>query len=60
MWELFICVGISWMGCGMNHVHQYPTETACYKALALLRTNDYASAESNERRGMTAICRPKQ
>jgi uncharacterized protein YceK len=60
LWELFICAGITWGGCGSVTISDYSNEAACYRALAAMRVNDQSMAESDKRRSMYAFCRPKK
>ena len=60
MWELFICLGITWAGCGGYQTATYPSEESCYRALAAMRTGDQPVAESGKKRNTIAYCKPKK
>lgn len=60
MWELFICIGVTWAGCGAALITPYPSEESCYRALRELRTGDSPVGESGAKRNTVAYCRPKQ
>lgn len=59
-WILSICMGISAWGCGSVATPEYPSEEACYRALAAMKTGDQPVAESNTKRNTVAYCRPKK
>lgn len=50
MWQLVICAGITWAGCGTASVSLYPSEDSCYRALKALRIADQPVAESDKKR----------
>jgi hypothetical protein len=58
LWELFVCMGVSWAGCGSASVAVYPGEDACYRALREMKTGDSPVAESGKKRNTVAYCRP--
>jgi len=60
LWELVLCIGIYWGGCGRHEAVSMPNEEACYRALKALRTDESAPVESQSRRGSLAYCAPKQ
>lgn len=60
MWEMIMCLGITWAGCGSYKVSVYPSEASCYKALQAVRDNSQPVAESNKKLSMVAYCRPVQ
>lgn len=60
MWELVICVGVTWAGCGAHYVPAYPSEESCYRALREMKTGDQPVAESDKKRNTVAFCQPKQ
>lgn len=57
-WELYVCAGISSMGCGTSRGSWYPDETSCYRALEQLADQGQPAAESKSRRDIVAYCRP--
>ena len=64
MWTLWLCVGISWGGCGSGRVLEFPTKQACLETLATIRTLDdpkpSALAEGSAKRSAVAMCYPKE
>ena len=60
MWELFICIGVTWAGCGSVLITPYPSEESCYRALREMRTDDSPVGESGAKRNTVTYCRPKQ
>jgi hypothetical protein len=58
-WELFVCIGVTWAGCGSIIQTPYQSEDSCYRALRELRTGDSPTAESDKKRNTVAFCRPK-
>lgn len=60
VWELAICIGVSWAGCGTWQLERYPSEESCYRALVAMRTGDQPIAESGNKRNTVAYCRPPQ
>lgn len=60
IWELFVCLGVTFMGCGAVTVTKYPSEESCYRALREMKTGDSPVAESGAKRNTIAYCRPKQ
>ena len=58
IWEMFVCIGVTWAGCGVVQYVQYPTEDSCYRALREMRTGDSPISESDKKRNTVAICRP--
>lgn len=60
MWQLVICAGITWAGCGTASYSLYPSEDSCYRALKALRIADQPVAESDKKRSMFAYCRPNE
>ncbi len=57
-WELFICLGVTWAGCGGVLVTKYPSEESCYRALREMKTGDSPVSESDKKRNTVAYCRP--
>lgn len=61
IWELYVCIGVSWGGCAVQSIVDFPDDASCYRALAAMRFSDpAASGESGLRRSSIAYCRPKQ
>ena len=58
MWQLVICIGVSWGGCGSYQESTYPTEDSCYRALREMKTGDQPVSESGSKRNTVAFCRP--
>lgn len=59
MWELVICIGVTWAGCGAYHAPIYPSEESCYRALREMKTGDQPIMESGKKRNTVAYCKPK-
>ena len=59
-WILYICIGVSWAGCGSIRQHEFPTADTCFRALKEMRTGDQPVAESEKKRNTVAYCHPKQ
>jgi hypothetical protein len=61
IWEMIVCVGITWAGCGDVHYPSYQSKQDCYEALRsmIVVSNANASAGGNGRQAI-AYCRPKQ
>lgn len=59
IWELWVCIGVSWAGCGEIRVVPYPNEESCYRSLREMRTGDQPIAESGRKRNTVAYCRPR-
>jgi len=59
VWELAICIGVTWAGCGSWQIEKYPSEESCYRALSAMRTGDQPIAESSNKRNTVAYCRPQ-
>lgn len=60
MWELIVCIGVTWAGCGQQQWSQFPSEDSCYRALREMKTGDQPIAESAKKRNTVAYCRPVQ
>ena len=56
---LYVCIGISWAGCGQWQRIPYPSFEKCYESLAAMRFSHEAPVESGVRRTSMAFCRPK-
>jgi uncharacterized protein YceK len=50
IWELFVCLGVTWAGCASVQLHDFPSEDSCYRALAMMVRDGKT----------TAFCRPKK
>lgn len=50
IWELFVCIGVTWAGCGAVAIVEFPSEESCYRSLSAM-VNDGKT---------TAYCRPKK
>jgi hypothetical protein len=33
MWEMILCLGVTWAGCGASRTIQFPTQDACFVTL---------------------------
>ena len=53
IWELFLCINATFVGCTAVIVTDYPSEESCYRALAAMQ----AQPSPNK---VTAYCRPKK
>jgi|LakMenEpi03Aug12_release.lakeMendotaPanAssembly.Ray.scaffolds.fasta_scaffold1354027_1 hypothetical protein len=60
MWELVICIGVTWAGCGTVSIPVFPSEETCYRSLREMKTGDQPVAESKNKRNTVAYCQPKQ
>jgi hypothetical protein len=58
IWTLYLCIGVTWAGCGAWQRIPFPTEEACYKSLREMKTGDQPIAESNKKRNTVAYCYP--
>lgn len=58
MWQMILCLGITWAGCGAHHTAIYPNEASCYRALKAVQENSQPISESNKKRSMVAYCAP--
>jgi hypothetical protein len=62
MYELFLCVGITWAGCGASLITPFPGPTSradCYAALEAMRVDTNATLATNGNgRQLVAYCRP--
>jgi len=57
-WILSICIGASSWGCGAFREAVFPSQQACFQALASMRTGDQPTAESGLKRNTVAYCAP--
>lgn len=58
VWELFICAGISWGGCGVADRNEFPNKQDCFEALSAMRFDNFAMGDT--RRSAYATCTPKE
>lgn len=56
IWQLVICGGLSWGGCGFVSVSDLPRDD-CFSALAVVRFDEHAVGDDS--RSSLAFCRPK-
>ena len=56
MWNLWICLGITWAGCSDVRNFEYPSEESCYRAIAAMQI---VKSEADKKQTITAVCRPK-
>lgn len=54
IWQMVMCIGVYWGGCGSYMVADYPDESACQRALSSMRFPPDSS-----KRGAVAYCRVK-
>ncbi len=59
MWEMVICIGVTWSGCGAYHTPIYQSEESCFRALREMKTGDQPINESGKKRNTVAYCKPK-
>lgn len=52
VWILSICIGVSWMGCGVTEKFVMPDEHSCYRAAREARLNSGPD--------IAAYCRPRE
>jgi len=58
MWELVICLGITWAGCGSYQDSKFPNEESCYRALKVMQMPGQQIMESKNRHDVVAYCKP--
>lgn len=60
MYELFLCIGISVMGCGSIHVTKFETKQECFEALNQIRFQEKGKLSTGEDPTESlAYCRPR-
>jgi len=60
MWILYVCIGVSWAGCGTGGTSLFPDEASCYRALDhMVVSNASPVGESDNRRDVVAYCKPQ-
>jgi hypothetical protein len=50
IWELFVCIGVTWAGCGSAVINEYPSEEACYRALNTMHKAEKTLAYCRQKR----------
>jgi len=44
IWVLYICAGVSWMGCDRYFTHEMPDKKTCFEALKEIKVEKYESS----------------